>query len=99
MTVAREKAWGQKCDFCIPSLPAIWDYPAASFAYEPPFERPFQSLGGWLACARCAELIENNDRRGLEMAGSPVNVAALLHRRRIIALFFKNRLGERVAFG
>jgi hypothetical protein len=44
------------CDFCCsPGRPPAWCYPGKDFAV---IENISQSVGGWLACERCHNLIE-----------------------------------------
>jgi len=49
------------CDFCLDTR-VVWEYPCAKFIIP---ERQFGSDDNWLACERCAALIEEVDFEGL----------------------------------
>lgn len=49
------------CDFCSYDTPPAWLYPTVDFEMVP----GHVSTGGWLACHKCAELIESSDWKGL----------------------------------
>jgi hypothetical protein len=94
------KAWGKKCDFCSPAQPALWDYPTRTFDVVFPLgTKPpgFHSIGDWLACDECAEMIERNDIDAICRVAPP-GLTRTNHRA-VIEKFFANRLGERVGFG
>ena len=50
------------CDFCS-STSVRWLYPCEAFILP---EHSFRSTDAWASCGVCSELIENNDRKGLE---------------------------------
>ena len=53
---ACEAALPKVCDFCChPRRPSAWFYPGKDFVV---LEAVSQSVGGWLACERCHDLIE-----------------------------------------
>ena len=89
----------QRCDFCVPAQQARWDYPATSFVYRPEGLPMFGSDGGWLACQRCADLIEANDLDGLVAVSSLALANVSDQRRGLLAMFMTHRTGERVPFG
>ena len=49
------------CDFCLDSR-IVWEYPCGKFVIP---EIGFASDDNWLACERCAALIEEADTEGL----------------------------------
>lgn len=52
------------CDFC--STPAVaWSYPARTFVTCVIGGIISESLGAWVACTTCKDLIEAGNRRGL----------------------------------
>lgn len=55
---------GPICDFC--SAPEVWaSYPAKTFHWREMNGLHLNSVGGWAACKRCAELIEAENWDGL----------------------------------
>jgi hypothetical protein len=86
------------CDFCAPPQPSKWVYPCKSFLlpgemqpmYLEMFDRYGFSHGGWGACVACACLVEagNYDELARKSKANP-------HQRKVLALFEKNRIGER----
>lgn len=66
MTVQRgdeihESALTPACDFCLDTR-SRWEYPCKRFVLD---EIGFGSDDNWLACERCAEMIEKHDFGGL----------------------------------
>lgn len=91
------------CDFCL-DVRTRWDYPCKEFVLD---EIGFASSDGWLACERCAELIEKQllpeltaraarswiERMGALMPGQIDQMGQIQQG------FFDHREGERVAYG
>lgn len=92
------RAYGHLCDFCHPARPALWDYPASSFVCRGSSPVAFASDGGWLACDRCADLIEAENRVGL-VCVVPNHIFPHRDHYLIIDAFFLHRTGDRVPFG
>lgn len=91
------------CDFCL-DVRVRWDYPCDDFYID---EVEFGSSDGWLACDRCADLIERRllpelTARSLRSWGNRIGEllpdqldrTAMIHQG-----FFDHRTGERVAYG
>ena len=89
------------CDFCS-SAPVRWSYPATDF-------KAFigVSVGGWAACERCHQLIQNGDLDGLMKRSlvtfmvavpdaDPEEIKALLSK--FHYKFFENRTGPPVPY-
>ena len=59
------------CDFCSsPDLPVVHTFPAKDVDYTATRlpggkTSTVTSVGGWMACARCKELVDAGDRAGL----------------------------------
>jgi hypothetical protein len=64
------------CDFCGSPSPQ-WEYSALDFVDGAETPLPQKSIGGWLACDRCAQCIQQNDWHGLAERGL-LNPAAKL---------------------
>ena len=88
------------CDFCsAPEPNPSWQYPARSFKDH----FGSQSVGDWIACDVCHQLIEAGDRDGLaaRVMLTPTfrafrldPVASKEYARRLHDGFFENRMGE-----
>ncbi len=88
------------CDFCF-STTVKWVYTAETFIVE---KYNYRSVGDWATCNKCAELIDKNDREGLEQRsiqfvpemllkifGSFEDFVHLLH-----SGFWKHKTGEKL---
>jgi hypothetical protein len=85
------------CDFCLPPQPAPWIYPCKTFVLPgapQAFGRTMRSEGDWGACVTCADLIENNDRKGLVARCGHRRPEIIGMHRKIINRFFENRINE-----
>jgi hypothetical protein len=77
----------------------VWEYPCATFVLDD----DFGSDGAWLACARCAELIEERllpaltlrSLKSKEARGEKITGDAIDRIGRIQQGFFDHRNGER----
>lgn len=91
------------CDFCL-DMRVRWDYPCGKFYLD---EIEFGSSDGWLACDRCAELIEKgllsdltarSIRSWMKRIGPPfpdqLERTLMIHQG-----FLDHREGERIAYG
>jgi hypothetical protein len=97
-----------KCDFCSAVLTdRAWECPARDFDYPElrvPIGSPAPviggSIGGWLACEKCAALVRDGRREELAVRAAKVNVRGLLPWRLVLAeirqlhdQFWENRTG------